>query len=150
MWSPFTEWSSLSIFNVNGFNFMCCNDFYRPQTKFVKVIFLQLSVIVFTGGGSQDQQPLGADTPGAETPPESRHPPGAKTPLQSKSPGNRRPPPNRHPSPGSRHPPGVDTHPLRSACWEIRAIGGRYASYWNAFLFLMLQLHSLIFCGFYL
>ena len=26
-------------------------------------------------------------------------------------------------------------HPGISACWEIRATSGRYASYWNAFLF---------------
>ena len=25
--------------------------FYRPQTKFAKVMFLHLSVILFTGGG---------------------------------------------------------------------------------------------------
>ena len=42
----------------------------------------------------------------------------------------------RHP-PRSRHPPGADTPPLRSACREIRATGGLYASYWNAiFLFI--------------
>ena len=29
---------------------------------------------------------------------------------------------------------GADT-PLRSACWEIRPTSGRYASYWNAYLF---------------
>ena len=31
------------------------------------------------------------------------------------------------------HPPGS------SACWEIRATSGRYASYWNAFLFIYLN-----------
>ena len=89
---------------------MCCNDYYRPQTKFVKVIFLHLSVIVFTGGGSQDQHPLGADTPGADTPPESRHPCGAKSPLQSKSPGNRQPPPIDTP-PLAADTPQEQTHP---------------------------------------
>ena len=34
------------------------------------------------------------------------------------------------------HPPGRYT-PRSSACWEIRATSGRYASYWNAFLFSM-------------
>ena len=37
-----------------------------------------------------------------------------------------------HPPPWSRPPLGADT-PLRSACWEIRATSGRYASYWNAY-----------------
>ena len=34
-------------------------------------------------------------------------------------------------TPGSRH------HPQRSACWEIRATSGRYASYWNAILWVL-------------
>ena len=62
---------------------------YRPQRNCGKVMFLHLSVILFTEG--EWQTPLGAD------PPRSRHPP-------------------------------------RSACWEIRATSGRYASYWNAYL----------------
>ena len=33
-------------------------------------------------------------------------------------------------------PPPEDT-PLRSACWEIRSPSGRYASYWNAILFVL-------------
>ena len=54
--------------------------YYLPQTKFGKVMFLHLSVILFMGGGlprcmlgytPQEQTPLGADTPhpGADTPP---------------------------------------------------------------------------------
>ena len=40
-------------------------------------------------------------------------------------------------------PPGADTPstgpiPLRSACWEIRATSGRYPSYWNAYLLVIL------------
>ena len=57
------------------------------------------------------------------------HPPGANTPLGS-----------RHPHPRSRHPtptpPGSRQTPPCSACWEIRATSGRYASYWNAYLLL--------------
>ena len=56
-------------------------------------------------------RPPGADTPGAD-------PPGAEDP------------PTR-----SRHPPGPDP-PGGSGCWEIRVTRGRYASYWNAYLFL--------------
>ena len=55
-------------------------------------------------------------------------PPGADTPW------------SRYPQ--SRHPLGADTHPgadtpLHSACWEIRATSRWYASYWNAYLFIL-------------
>ena len=37
---------------------------------------------------------------------------------------------------GGRYTPRDQVHPPpSSACWEIRATSGRYASYWNAFLF---------------
>ena len=43
------------------------------------------------------------------------------------------PPPGRYPLSGT--PPWAGTPPFRSsACWEIRATIGRYASSWNAFL----------------
>ena len=60
--------------------------------------------------------PLGADTPrGADTPP------GADTPREQ-----------THP-PRADIPPGADTP--READSGIRSMIGRYASYWNAFLF---------------
>ena len=44
-----------------------------------------------------------------------------------------------NPHPRSRHPPEQTPHkeqtPLHSACWEIPPTSGRYASYWNAYLF---------------
>ena len=50
-----------------------------------------------------------------------------------------------HPLPQEQTPPRVDTPsssyplvadtPLRSACYEIWATSGQYASYWNAYLF---------------
>ena len=82
---------------------------YRPQTKFVKAMFLHVSVShsVHGGGGS-----IWAGThPDRYTPKQVHHPPaGTPTP------------------PGQVHPPG--------AVHEIRATSGRYASYWNAFLYL--------------
>ena len=51
-----------------------------------------------------------------------RHSPGANTPSRNQTPREHTPPPGADP-------------PLRSACWEIRATSGRYASYWNAYLF---------------
>ena len=94
--------------------------FYRQQTKFAKVMFLHVSVILSTGGGLP-QCMLGYP-PGAITPsPGAAH--QEQAPLRSRHPPEQTPPrPGTHPSPGSR------------ACWEIRPTSGRYASYWNAFL----------------
>ena len=60
------------------------------------------------------QTPPGADTPWSRYPPE-------QTPPRADPPGAD-PPPEQ--TPQSRHPPG-----------SIRSTSGRYASYWNAFLF---------------
>ena len=65
-----------------------------------KVMFLQLSVILFTGGGLP-QCMLGYHTPTRHPPPEQtppwrRHPPGAGTP-QSRHPQSRHPPQCRDP-----------------------------------------------------
>ena len=75
-----------------------------------KVIFLHLSVILFTGGVSASVHaeipppPSGADTPGTRHPPPSRHhPPGADTPPGADPPGAYMPP-------GTRHPPGLSTY----------------------------------------
>ena len=89
-----------------------------------------LSVIMFTGrdvclSAGWDTHTPGSRTPlEADTPPRSRHPPASKHP-----PGSRQPPLEADTLPGSRHPL------LHSACWEIRPTSGRYASYWNAYLF---------------
>ena len=69
-----------------------------------KVIFLHLSVILFTGGGGGV---LLARPPPDGEPPLSRHPPDGD------------PPQSRHTPPDGEHPPPTT---------------GRYASYWNAFL----------------
>ena len=59
-----------------------------------KVIFLHLSVILFTGGMCLRQTPPQEQTPPLEqTPPWSRHPPWEKTPRRADT------------------PPGADTHP---------------------------------------
>ena len=70
------------------------------------------------GGGGQylGRYPPGPGTPSrAGTPPGTRYPPGRYTPRRT-----------RYPRAGT---------PPSSACWEIRATSGRYASYWNAYLF---------------
>ena len=138
-------------------------DFYRPQTKFAKVMFYTcLSVIMFTGGGEYlgrytGTYPLGPGKPPGTryTPWDQVHPPEPGTPLgPGTPPGTEYTPRDQvhslwtrytpqdqvHPHP---HPPGTrytcrdQVHPPSSACWEIRATSGRYASYWNAFLFTM-------------
>ena len=72
---------------------------YRPQTKFAKVMFLHLSVILFTGG-CLPQCMLGYTPSGADTP-WSRHPPGADIPSQQT-------PLEQTPTP-EQTPPGADT-----------------------------------------
>ena len=63
--------------------------------------------------------------------PLSPTPPGTKfTPL---GPGT--PPGTRYTPLGPGRPPRTRYSPQSSACWEIRATSGQYASYWNAFLF---------------
>ena len=81
--------------------------FYRPQTKFGARWYFQkrVSRILSTGGGGVLPQCM----LGYHTPIGSRHPLGPDPPK-------------------TRHPPS-------KACWEIRSTSGRYASYWNAILF---------------
>ena len=82
----------------------------KRYKRWAKVMFLQASVILLTGGGVP-QCMLGYPHPPQADTPRSRHPP----------------PRNRHPPPG------------------IRLTSGRYASYWNAYLFLLLlyKFHAL-------
>ena len=109
---------------------------YRPQMKFAKVMFSQVSVCPRRGGGCLPLVEGGSatHTPG-QTPPQADTPSWADTP-----PGQTLP--RRHTPVGRHHPPPSacwDTHPLPSACWDtppgIRSTSGRYASHWNAFLF---------------
>ena len=124
-----------------GLHLLVNSYHYRPQTKFAKVMFLHLSVILITGGGGclpqcmlgsipqdkrqtspdQRQTPLGpeADPPGpeADTLPWTR---GRHTPPWTRG---------RHPYPQDQRqtPHPEKTHPPS-------ATSGRYVSYWNAYL----------------
>ena len=127
-----------------------------------KVMFLQVSVILFTGGLQAGRTPLppgqgeppwqGGTPPGpgrhpldqADTPQDRQTPPGREEPP-SPRPGRHPPrpgdpqgqadPPSRENPPGQADPPGRKNPPLP---WEadsrIRSTSGRYVSYWNAFL----------------
>ena len=92
----------------------CARDFYRPQRSWAKVMFLQACVCP-RGGGVSASVHAGIPTP----------PPWADAP----------PPPGADP-PQSRHPPGPGSPPPEADC-SIRLTSGRYASYWNAFLFVV-------------
>ena len=109
-----------------------------PANKFAKVMFLHLSVShsvhsgsTWTGTPPGRYTSLGKYTPDRYTPWQV-HPPDRYTPQTGT-------PPSRY-TPRQVHPPGrytsLDryTPPGSSACWEIRATSGWYASYWNAFL----------------
>ena len=67
--------------------------------------------------------PLEGDPPGADTPWKQTSPPGADLPWEQ--------------TPQKQTPPQEQTPPRSTACWDIQATSGRYASYWNAFLFLL-------------
>ena len=74
------------------------------------------------------------------------HPPGPKAGTHYPGTRGRHTPPrtrDRHPQTSTPLGPEAGTPwehtPQRSACWEIRAISGRYASYWNAILLKLLK-----------
>ena len=118
----------ISNTTVGRFEPFYCNDkyFYRPQTK---VIFLHLSVILFTGESTWAGTPLGRYTssPPGQVPPRQVHPLAGTPPRQV------------HP-PGQIHTPQAGTPPMVHA--GIRSTSGRYASYWNAFLLSLNSLNS--------
>ena len=99
--------------------------YYRPQRSWAKVMFLQASVILLTGGGvytPQDQTPPGADTPRtrpprADTPPQSRHPQNQTPPPEQTPPWTRPPrvdpPREQTPPPGSTLQHTVNERPVR-------------------------------------
>ena len=88
---------------------------YHPQTKFSKVMFLQVSIC--PGGFASVHAGIANPPPG--------RPPREQTPWEQTPAAADRPPMEQI------HPP-----PLPSACWETRPTSGRYASYWNAYLFM--------------
>ena len=78
--------------------------YYRPQRNWGKVMFLQASVILLTGGC------LAPCMLGLHTPPGSRHLPKQKTP-RSRYPPRADTAQSRHPPPGEQTPPRADNTP---------------------------------------
>ena len=105
-----------TLFPSSNLHFPIPNPFlfYRPQRSWGKVMFLQVCVILFTGGECltryppQDQVP-----PRARYPPGTRYPPlGPGTPPRTRyPPGPGTPPWARYPSPGPGTPPRHQVHP---------------------------------------
>ena len=85
------------------------------------------------GGGCLPQCMLGY------TSPQSRPPLGADTPQTRQTPPRIRQTP--HPPDQADTPPRPGRHPPREAYSSIRSTSGRYASYWNAFLFTIVFLY---------
>ena len=103
--------------------------FYRPQTKFAKVIILHLSVSHSVHRGVCLSACL--DTPQDQVPPREQTPP----PRRRHHPFQDRRPSLGSDTPQNRH-PWEQTPPLGSACWEMRSTSRRYTSYWNAILYI--------------
>ena len=83
-----------------------------------------------TGTPPQGQRQVHLQGPEAGTPPWDQrqvHPPAGTPPTGTS--------PQQVHSPAGT--PPWQVHPQCSACWEIRVTSGRYASYWNAILFLV-------------
>ena len=84
--------------------------YYRPQRSWGKVMFLQASVILLTGGvcWPPPSRPPQSRHPPEQTTPKSRHPPRADPPWewtpQSRHPTTPHPPWSRYPPPKTRHP----------------------------------------------
>ena len=132
--------------------FGCCLIFTGRNEVVAKVIFLHLSVILFTGGSASVHAgmppPCQGDPPEGGTPtPCQGDPPAKKTPRretpQKEAPLPRRPPaketppplPKRRPPLPSRHPPPEGGTPLPRRPPNIWSMSSQYVSYWNAFLF---------------
>ena len=99
---------------------MKINWFSQPLTYVLTPVCQSLCS---QGGHVSASVHAGIYTPWEQTPPQpdtpswSRHPPWKQTPPRK-----------------ADTPPEADISPS-SACWEIRATSGHYASYWNAYLF---------------
>ena len=121
-----------------------------------KVMFLQVSVC--PQGGCLHQCMLGCHTPQMENPPppdgepspdgepplDGEAPPDGEPPKDGEPPWMENPPPWMENPPGWRTPPDGDPPKMqnpprwrtpREADSSIWSMSGRYASYWNAFLF---------------
>ena len=120
------------VINICISDIYCIMHLYRPQRSCGQgYVFTRVCDSVNRGEGGLWRTPPG---PGRHPPGPGRHPPGPGTPP----PGPGRHPPNQaHPraQPPPRGPGRPPPPPPREEDCSIRSMSGRYASYWNAFLF---------------
>ena len=130
--------------------------YYRPQRSCGQgYVFTRVCDSVHRGGLWRTPPGPGRTPQTKENPPRPRgtpqtkeNPPGpGRTPWTKENPpGPRRPPPDQGESPGTKENPLPGTRqtppprtrenpPPREEDCSIRSTSGRYASYWNAFLF---------------
>ena len=117
------KYSNHDIIGIASNLFWNSKHHYRPQRSWAKVIFSHACVCP---QGGLPQCMLGYTPHPQEqeqTPPHGGRPPGSRHTPQKQT-----PPRSRHPPSRSRPPPGA-------ADSSIRSTSGRYASYWNAFLY---------------
>ena len=129
---------------------MCALCWYLPAaTKLWPRLYFYTCLSFCPQGGVSRQgespqtgrTPPGRENPpGRETPPDQADPPAGRTPPGQGEPHRTRqtPPAGRKP-PGQGEPPGPGRTPPDQADSRIRSTSGRYASYWNAFLFTVLS-----------
>ena len=130
--------------------------YYRPQRNCAKVMFSQACARILSTGGLPDRDPLDKDPLRQRPPPRQRPSSWTETLVLDRDPppGQRpsswtetllldRDPPGQRP-PGQRHPPGKrpprQKPPWQWPPWQRHphtVTSGWYASYWNAFLFLI-------------
>ena len=133
----------LQIYNVKVQNqdFHVCLKRYPslPPANEVwgKVIFFApVCHSVHRGGEVSGQEPPSRYTPLGRYTPWTGTPPGRYTPPAGTPPGRYTPPQACTPLPPGRYTPWTGTPPPPPMHAGIRSTSGRYASYWNAFLFL--------------
>ena len=132
-----TRSSIISLQNIFCFTKSC----YRPQRSCGQGNVFT-GVCLSTGGGRVSASvhagmpyPPGWRAPPMESPPRWRTPPGWRPPLDGEPPRDGEPPPDGEPQP----PPRMEKPPPEADS-SIRSTSGRYASYWNAFLFYIVLL----------
>ena len=124
------------------------HNIYRPQTKFAKVMFSQVSVCPQWGEYLGRYPPWvgtppGRYTPWAGTTPPDRYTPWADSPPGRYTPGTDTPPAG---TPRGRYTTPQTGTPPPTVHAGIRSTSGRYASHWNAFVFLFATSQQYIFC----
>ena len=128
---PFNGWfgEMETITNLRHYNKF--EHYYRPQTKFAKVMFLHMPVILSTGGSASVHPGMHPTPPGPETDPPpgtmGRHLPYEQTPPPSRT--RDRPPPSSAcwgggQQAGDTHPTGMHTS-LSSDYGKLQYISNR-------------------------